>query len=67
MIDEVDAFLQRATDDGLLRSDLPAGWASALLPPLMVHAAEDLSQMSAAQAAGVVVDTLLRGVGAPTP
>jgi AcrR family transcriptional regulator len=65
LIDEVDVFLRRATDDGLLRSDLPPGWVGALLPPLMLHAAEELSELSAAQAADVVVDTLLRGVGAP--
>ncbi|MEQ4715859.1 helix-turn-helix domain-containing protein [Nonomuraea sp. B19D2] len=65
LIDEVDAFLQRATDEGLLRSDLPPGWVATVLPPLMEHAAEDLSELSAAQAADVVVDTLLRGVGTP--
>ncbi|GAA3070836.1 TetR family transcriptional regulator [Streptosporangium carneum] len=63
LIDEVDAFVRRATDEGLLRSDLPPGWVSTLLPPLMLHAAEELSGLSAAQAADVVVDTLLRGVG----
>jgi AcrR family transcriptional regulator len=65
LIDEVGAFLRRATDEGLLRSDLPPGWVAALLPPLMLHAAEELSGLSAAQAADVVVETLLRGVGAP--
>jgi len=58
------AMQGRATDDGLLRSDLPPGWVAALLPPLMRHGAEDLSDLSAAQAADVVVDTLLRGAGA---
>jgi AcrR family transcriptional regulator len=65
LIDEVEVFLRRATDEGLLRSDLPPGWVAALLPPLMLHAAEELSELSAAQAADVVVDTLLRGVGRP--
>jgi AcrR family transcriptional regulator len=65
LIDRVDTFLRRATDEGLLRSDLPAGWVGALLPPLMRHAAENLPDLSPAQAADVVVDTLLRGVGAP--
>ncbi len=63
LIDEVDAFLRRATDEGLLRSDLPPGWVATVLSPLMEHAAEDLSELSAAQAADVVVDTLLRGAG----
>ncbi|MDP4501631.1 TetR/AcrR family transcriptional regulator [Nonomuraea turcica] len=65
LIDEVDAFLRRATDEGLLRSDLPPGWVATVLPPLMEHAAENLTELSAAQAADVVVDTLLRGVGTP--
>ncbi|GAA2846184.1 TetR/AcrR family transcriptional regulator [Streptosporangium fragile] len=65
LIDEVDLFLRRATDEGLLRSDLPPGWVAKLLPSLMLYAAEELSALSAAQAADVVVDTLLRGVGVP--
>ncbi len=65
LIDDVDAFLRRATDEGLLRSDLPPGWVATVLPPLMEQAAEELSELSAAQAADVVVDTLLRGVGVP--
>lgn len=65
LIDEVDAFLRRATEEGLLRSDLPRGWVATVLPPLMEHAAENLSELSPAQAADVVVDTLLRGVGTP--
>ncbi|MBB5914070.1 AcrR family transcriptional regulator [Nocardia transvalensis] len=63
-IDEVDAFLRRATDEGLLRADLPPGWIGALLPQLMLRAAEDLPDMSAARAADVVVDTMLHGLGA---
>jgi AcrR family transcriptional regulator len=63
LIAEVDAFLQRAVEEGLLRSDLPSGWVSSLLPPLMQRAAENLPELSAAQAADIVVDTLLRGVG----
>src|ERR1044072_4840140 len=65
LIDEVDAFLRRATDVGMLRSDLPRGWVATVLPPLMEHAAANLSERSAAQAADVVVDTPLRGVGTP--
>ncbi|MBW8484125.1 TetR/AcrR family transcriptional regulator [Actinomadura parmotrematis] len=60
---EVEAFLGRAEDEGLVRPGLPAGWAASLLPPLMLHAAEDLPDLSPARAADVVVDTLLRGVG----
>lgn len=65
LVEEVDAFLRRATGEGLLRDDLPPGWVATVLPPLMEHAAGNLPELSAAQAADVVVDTLLRGVGAP--
>ncbi|OXR43039.1 hypothetical protein B7C42_04925 [Nocardia cerradoensis] len=63
LIAEVDAFLRRATDEGLLRPGLPEGWVSTLLAQLMVNAAENLPQLDPARAADIVVDTLLRGVG----
>lgn len=62
-IREVDAFLRRATDEGLLRSDAPAGWAGVLLPQLMHLASRQMPDLSAARAADLVVDTLLRGLG----
>ncbi len=62
-IAEVEHFLRRATDEGLLRDDLPRGWIGALLPSLLLRAAEDLPELSAAQAADVVVDTLINGLG----
>ncbi|MGW4164579.1 TetR/AcrR family transcriptional regulator [Streptomyces sp. NPDC004788] len=60
---EVDAFLQRATDEGLLRPGLPAGWASALLPQLMNLVSRQSAELSPGQAADVVVDTFLHGIG----
>jgi AcrR family transcriptional regulator len=63
-VEEVDTFLRRATDEGLLRSGLPQGWASALLPQLMHLVSRQLPELSAGQAADVVVDTLLNGLGA---
>ncbi|MFI6488869.1 TetR/AcrR family transcriptional regulator [Streptomyces sp. NPDC050564] len=60
---EVNAFLQRATDEGLLRPGLPEGWPSALLPQLMHLVSRQLPELSPAQAADVVVDTLLNGLG----
>lgn len=62
---EVDVFLRRATEEGLLRPGAPEGWVSALLPQLMHLVARQLPGLSSARAADVVVDTLLRGVGAP--
>jgi AcrR family transcriptional regulator len=62
-IHEVDTFLQRATDEGLLRPGLPHGWAAALLPQLMHLVSRQLPELSPAQAADVVVDSLLHGIG----
>ncbi|MEU3341766.1 TetR/AcrR family transcriptional regulator [Streptomyces sp. NPDC002144] len=61
---EVDAFLERATEEGLLRDGLPEGWAGALLVQLMHLVSRQLPDLSPAQAADVVVDTLLNGLGA---
>ncbi|WP_333776962.1 TetR/AcrR family transcriptional regulator [Streptomyces sp. IBSBF 3136] len=62
---EVDTFLRRATNEGLLRPDLPEGWAGALLPQLMHLVSRQFPRLSAGQAADVVVDTLLNGLGTP--
>jgi AcrR family transcriptional regulator len=61
---ELNDFLRRATDEGLLRSGLPDGWVSTVLPQLMVTASRELTDLSPAQAADVVVETLLDGLGA---
>ena len=60
---EVDTFLQRATDEGLLRPGVPEGWASALLPQLMHLVTRQLPELSPGQAADLVVDTLVNGLG----
>jgi hypothetical protein len=67
LVKEVDTFLIRAVDEGLLRPDLPPGWVNAVLPSLMTQAAERLADLTPAQAADLVVETLLRGVGALQP
>ncbi|AHH98089.1 hypothetical protein KALB_4727 [Kutzneria albida DSM 43870] len=58
---EVAAFLQRATEEGFLRADLPDGWALRLLIQLLHLASNE--DMSAPQAADLLVHTLLTGVG----
>ena len=63
-IDEVDAFLRRAAEEGLLRTGLPKGWVNALLPQLMHLVSRQLPELSSGQAADVVVNTLLNGLGA---
>jgi AcrR family transcriptional regulator len=67
LVKEVDTFLMRAVDEGLLRADVPAGWINGVLPLLMLQAAEQLPDLTAAQAADLVVDTLMRGLGAAHP
>ncbi|MFJ8487133.1 TetR/AcrR family transcriptional regulator [Streptomyces sp. NPDC094038] len=64
LVREVDDFLRRATEEGLLRDDLPPGWAGSLLPQLMHLASQQLPELNAAQAADTVVETFLRGLGA---
>ena len=61
---EVDAFLERATREGLLRSGLPQGWPRAMLHQLVHLVAEQLPELSPGQAADVGVDTFLHGMGA---
>ncbi|MFE9611407.1 TetR/AcrR family transcriptional regulator [Streptomyces sp. NPDC006012] len=63
-VQEVDDFLRRATDEKLLRTGLPEGWVGALLPQLMHLVSRQLPELSPGQAADVVVDTLLHGLGA---
>jgi AcrR family transcriptional regulator len=63
-VEEVDAFLKRATDEGLLRPGLPEGWVSALLPDLTNLVVRERPDLSHGQAADVVVETLLHGIGA---
>ncbi|WP_216897404.1 TetR/AcrR family transcriptional regulator [Nocardia alni] len=60
---EVDAFLRRATDAGLLRPGLPEHWAARVLPQLVHVLIRQLPELSAARGADLVVETLLRGVG----
>ncbi|MFC9493805.1 TetR/AcrR family transcriptional regulator [Streptomyces sp. NPDC056982] len=60
---EVDTFLQRAVDEGAIRAELPEGWAGALLPQLTHLVVRQMPDMSDGQAADLVVDTLVKGVG----
>ncbi|MEV5177906.1 TetR family transcriptional regulator, partial [Streptomyces flaveolus] len=63
-IAEVDTFLRRATDEGLLRRDQSEGWAAPLLPELVNLASHQQRHLTPGKAADVVVDTFLHGVGA---
>ncbi|MFI0901154.1 TetR/AcrR family transcriptional regulator [Streptomyces sp. NPDC020983] len=61
---DVEAFLRRATCEGLLREDLPPGWAATVLPELVTLAAHGQAHRDAGRAADLVVESFLRGAGA---
>ncbi|GLY70211.1 TetR/AcrR family transcriptional regulator [Amycolatopsis taiwanensis] len=63
-VEEVELFLRRTTEDGLLRPGLPVGWPGHVLGQLLHLASRELRELSDAQAADVIVDTFLRGFGA---
>jgi AcrR family transcriptional regulator len=61
--ERVAALLQRAIDEGLIRSDLSDGMGVALLQQLITLLARQFRDHNPARAADVAVDTLLRGIG----
>jgi AcrR family transcriptional regulator len=64
-IGKVDAFVQRAIAEGLFRAGLPHGWIEALIPQLTHLVARRQPELSPAQAADLVVDMLMNGIGRP--
>ena len=61
----LDAFVRRATDEGFFRAGLPSGWVRSILDGLVDTAAHEFAGIEPPQAADLVVETLLRGVGRP--
>ena len=61
----LDRFVQRATDEGILRADVPAGWARKMLDSLVDRAAHDFPDIEPPQAADLIADTMLNGVRKP--
>jgi AcrR family transcriptional regulator len=61
--ERVGSFLQRATVEGLIRSDLPDGLARALLIQIMDFTAREFPEIEPAAAADIIVDAVLRGIG----
>ncbi|MGW6770562.1 TetR/AcrR family transcriptional regulator [Streptomyces sp. NPDC055037] len=56
-------FLRRAADEGLIRQDLPPGWAMALLGTLVDNMAHVFVDIEPGPAADLVVTSFLHGVG----
>jgi AcrR family transcriptional regulator len=61
--ERIDAFLRRATDDGLIRSDLPDGMAEALLHSIIRLMGTQFRDVDCGRAADLAVETLLNGIG----
>jgi AcrR family transcriptional regulator len=61
----LDAFLERASAEGLLRADLAEGWTRRVLDQLVDSVAHDFPRLDPPQAADLVVATFLDGVGRP--
>jgi AcrR family transcriptional regulator len=61
--ERLDVFVARATRDGLLRAGLPEGWARGQLDQLVDFAAHVFPGIEPGQAADLVVDVLLNGIG----
>lgn len=59
----LDAFIERAAEEGFLRAEVSPAWARAVLDQLVDSAAHRFPDVDPPQAADMVVDTLLRGVG----
>ncbi|GIF71611.1 TetR/AcrR family transcriptional regulator [Asanoa siamensis] len=59
----IDAFVRRAADEGFLRADTSPAWARAVLDQLVSTATYRFPDMTPPQAADLVVDTLLNGLG----
>jgi AcrR family transcriptional regulator len=60
---QIGAFLRRAMDEGLIRSDLPDGMAQALLHQIITMLAKQFDGHDPARAADIAVDTLLSVIG----
>jgi hypothetical protein len=59
----LDVFLQRAAAEGYLRSDVSPAWVRAVLDQLVDSIAHQFPEVEPPQAADMVVDTFLHGLG----
>ncbi|MFE4371318.1 TetR/AcrR family transcriptional regulator [Streptomyces sp. NPDC056835] len=59
----LDDFLRRAADEGYLRPEVPLDWARIVFDELVDSVAHRLPEIEPPQAADLVVDTFLRGLG----
>ncbi|GAA2592950.1 hypothetical protein ACWCO0_05650 [Streptomyces tubercidicus] len=65
LIEQLDAFMTRAVREGAVRPGLPDGWARSLLVHLTHIASHEMPELTPAQGADMVAQSLFTGV-APT-
>ncbi|MEU9485689.1 TetR family transcriptional regulator [Streptomyces decoyicus] len=63
LIEQLDAFLARAVREGYIRPGLPDRWARSLLVQLTNIASHKMSEMTPAQGADMVAQSLFTGLG----
>jgi hypothetical protein len=60
----VEEFVDRAVAEGFFRTDVPLEWIRVLLDHTVRLAAHQFPDLEAPRCADLVVDTLLKGLGA---
>lgn len=63
LIAQLDAFMARAVREGVIRPGLPGGWARSLLIHLTNIASHEMPELTTAQGADMVVQSLITGLG----
>ncbi|GAB2724002.1 TetR/AcrR family transcriptional regulator [Kitasatospora kifunensis] len=63
LIEQLDAFLARAVREGLIRPGLPDRWARSLLVQLTNTASHEMPELTPAQGADLVAQSLFTGLG----
>lgn len=64
LLEQLDAFMDRAVREGVIRPGLPDRWARSLLVHLTNIAAHEMPELSPAQGADMVAQSLITGLGA---
>lgn len=62
LIEQLDAFMDRAVREGVIRPGLPDRWARCLLTHLTTIASHEMPELTAAQGADMVVQSLISGL-----
>ncbi|GGZ37102.1 TetR family transcriptional regulator [Streptomyces inusitatus] len=62
LIEQLDGFMDRAVREGVIRPGLPDRWARSLLVRLTAMAAHEMPELTSAQGADMVVQSLTKGL-----